>query len=98
MGFRGTGDVYNSSLTSLVDRLIGDAYPLVRRVAHNIQAVKYVAYNMQAIVTLALQAGSSGTLNGTQLLTLIQASLPTADPHVVGAWWKNGTSITISAG
>lgn len=51
---RTVNDPYGS-LTPEVDKLIGNAFPTVKLVADNMDAITYVVANMQAIITLAQQ-------------------------------------------
>lgn len=50
---RSTMDFQGGNMAPLVDKMIGDAFKVVKAVYDNIEAIKYVAYNMQAVVSLA---------------------------------------------
>ena len=41
--------------TGVVDRLIGNAFPIVKRVHDHLEVIKYVAFNLEAIILTAQQ-------------------------------------------
>lgn len=54
MGMRPVNDPLGGS-TMLVDKMIGNAFDVVKEVQTNLAAINYLVANMQAIVTLAEQ-------------------------------------------
>lgn len=68
-----------SGIPAMIDKRIGDAFPVVETVANNIEHIKYVEYNMAAIVAAAtaipythrLVTSTSGVLGST-----VQVPLP----------------------
>lgn len=92
MGLRETtnylGGCYGSPnaphLTPLVDKMIGTAFPTVKFVAENMDAIRYVVDNMEAIVTLAKsQADKIAELQAT--VDVLSAMVIPKTPTIVAA-------------
>lgn len=71
MGYCESTNYQIGSGAPLVDKMLGNAFMLVKLVADNIATVKYIAFNMQALISLAEQAA-----NEQSTITALQAVLP----------------------
>ena len=61
MNMRATGS-YLAGLTSLVDKRIGDAFPIVEDVYKHLKELTYVAHNMEAVQKVAEALSATTTL------------------------------------
>lgn len=61
MGIRTSTDPYGGK-EPLVDKLIGNAYQVVRLVAENLGFIRYVAHNMEAVQKVAEDLSATTTL------------------------------------
>lgn len=60
----GTGPIQpfnRAQFAPLIDKMLGNAFMLVKVVADNIAVIKYIAFNMQALILLAEQAVTAQT-------------------------------------
>lgn len=86
--------------TGVVDRLIGSAFPIVKRVCDHLEVIKYVAFNMEAIVLTAQQfqinnpqvlaatvlAETAATAAITNAATIAAAAQAAATQTQLNAW------------
>ena len=85
-------------LTGMVDKMIGNAFPIVRTVADNIDAVNYCKDNMEAIVLVAEQLESEITYNLTTVAGTIGAEASIPYPSGVTNAKVRGMTVILVAG
>jgi hypothetical protein len=78
MGMRASLDCF-AGPTTLVDKMIGNAFKTVEAVALHLKEIKYLAYNMDAIVAAAnasTVSGGSSTVGGGSSTTIVNPVVP----------------------
>lgn len=78
MGMRTVNDPC-SSRAPLVDKLIGNAYEIVKYVAMNLTTIRYVAENMELVHQVGTNLKQTAVLNGTTGIAgaTVSVALPT---------------------
>lgn len=75
MNMRAVNDPYGSR-DVLVDKLIGNAYEQVKKVAMNLDEVRYVASNMELVVNVANDLSTRTVVEGVAVSSSSVALLP----------------------
>lgn len=79
MSHRPSAQLYGNNETGLVDRVIGNAYEVVRYVASNMEKLLYIADNMEAIHTAATGQAVPKPMEVVSYVGSSYALLPRAD-------------------
>jgi hypothetical protein len=91
MSIRSTLDPYGGC-TSMIDKLIGDAYPNVKAVSDALEKIDYIIANMQSIVRTATLVAA---LDPATLHNYANDAAAATGGVVVGGLYRNGSVLMI---
>ena len=80
MGIRPTNDPYGG-VNPLIDKMIGNAYDIVKYVAANLKTIRYVAENMETVFQAAQNMQQGG--GGLGLNTVVLENTANGSPHLM---------------
>lgn len=69
MGMRPTLDYYGGNFAGVIDKLLGDAFAKVQRVADQMDGIQTIIDNLPALLTIAAQYTKYNNLLATQLIS-----------------------------
>lgn len=89
------GDLLGQAITDLASGEFGDQDARNQRIAYRTTMLEIVT-PLELVITspvITVQAAATGDAPVT-----FKMPLPTSDPHMVGEWWQDGDTISVSTG